>query len=607
MKNLLVILLVMLIGILRPPTNVNADPSGVSFLDSAKVVAQLELDEESVTLQVKVFNGSENSQTLTLDIVNMVDADGVNLPDGVMDEFPMTVQNIAPAGVNSFEVIFRRIPDLSSAYSGELVAYSSDGSIARLPLEINIPSEPVPSFDQPGVNPEYLSELTLNAINLFPSPVSRFLFSLVIPPSFNVSQDYSTAMRTIGLVSGEDGSVAMVQQDGLNVSVHGLAYAGEYKGKVDLKPGEDKGDFSLIVKVRDVFIYALLVLIAGSAVVGWLDHIVKVVRKRDHLKLRLSKLRDKANSTQEQAKKDLSVAWKETLGQEVMSIYSKDDDQTNQPESLLGVEIKNIIDNFNDARSDTEREKWGAEGVEIAKLDLYFVSLRHLNELSQVMFNQEIDLKKRSIPDFEKLPVIMKAQSAYHPRLITVTQNMQKVTDDLNSSAAFLEKFSNLYKLALTLEVKFANSVDDLKQVVDIKKSLLLPTLESIDHLSAKEDQLKELDKKTVRTQDGNNIVANGPSDEVLKPSMDLTSMLDRQTRLLDGLPKDTETVRNQLKSVDRRFALVAGAIALLSGFVATYLADPTYGTTADYITTFIWSTTATALVQIGRHFLPLR
>jgi hypothetical protein len=582
---------------------------GVSFLASGSVGVTFPVGEDQVVLDVSVFNGSQGEQTIALDVVRFLDQTGAGLPPGALESLPAPAV-VGAAQVHTFSLTLKRVDGLSSAYAGELVAYSSDGSLARLAMELKVASPPAAAPDGRGVDPAYLSSLTLKAVKWFPIFLEKWFGSAIETVSFQVAEAYSRPERIVGQVSGENGLAGRVRQAGASIFVEDLTHAGEYSGKLDLLPGQTGGELDLVVKVRDAFYFALLSLIAGLIVAGRLDHLVKVRRPRVQLVLRLAQIREMAVSTQEQALQNLSPAWKDRYGDKVLLIYQPGDEQEEQPKSLLGREMRRIRENFDQAGSDSERQKWGVLGEPVTRLESNVDTLRVAHELSRDAFENLQTAKDLEIPNFDMLPVVIQVLEACHPEPMRRVDELSRKTEKLKTVSAFLGKYVDLYLRVLKLSEKFKNppEQDEVKEVLQQLQSTELNNAGFLERLEGILDRLALTPAVPSFTKAGAGAQpAAGTLSVPARPIIDLSGLLELLKRPRERVSQDSVSIRNLLRDLDNRYAFAAGVIALASGFSVTYLSNPVYGSPADYLNTFLWSTTVSAGIQIARHFLPLK
>jgi len=73
-----------------------------------------------------------------------------------------------------------------------------------------------------------------------------------------------------------------------------------------------------------------------------------------------------------------------------------------------------------------------------------------------------------------------------------------------------------------------------------------------------------------------------------------------------DGQTQDLDALDRHMRRQDRRFAVLSGALVLLSGLSVVYFPNPSFGTMGDYVTALLWATGTAAGLTLARRFAPV-
>jgi hypothetical protein len=162
----------------------------------------------------------------------------------------------------------------------------------------------------------------------------------------------------------------------------------------DLRKGEG-GEVDVTVQVRDACWWATLVLILGLTAAFGIEWFLTRWRPRKNLELLVQRAKERATDLQNHKFDELQ---KYTLGDGTVDRIYLDDDS--QP-SLLKMAGEAVLQEFRNALSDDERQKWGPNGPEMEKIDGYEASLHQLLDkrvqLTKAIhdFRNELDQSER--------------------------------------------------------------------------------------------------------------------------------------------------------------------------------------------------------------------
>ena len=611
-----VISLVALLVLLSPGAAVADD--GVSFLGDQDLTVTLTRDSP-IVLKVKVINSSEVSQDIHLDLVELVNEDSAQIPAGVLpDSLPLTESYIASGGVTTFELGLSYVDGLRGSYTGQLVAYGDDGKLARLGFTLIVEEEPVVKGPAVAVlEPDFLEEVTLLGVNRCPSPLVRFGLSNIAPLTMSVGEALSgTGM--VGSISGDNGVLGRVMRDGTTLRVEDVDRAGEYTGKIDLRPDDKEGGkVTLKVQIRDAVGWPLLVLVAGLLISTGLDRYVNVGRLHKRLQVGLAKLKERADYLQEEAKKALPDDW--PFEGDVYRIYNAD-----AQKGLLAQVAEEMLQTFRSLHSDEERKKWGPDGQEFKRLQGYVDALPGLYSLSRAVAAHYVTLKRQVLHSYpnidpQKVPILEQVEAALRPRLITEASKLESAQEKLKAVSTFVADFLNLYQRITSLS-QLAKEMEHKQRAKALLDALVSEAVTSVDwlvELNATAKRL-ELDIQAGQVRErGESWEFLVAQPEVAKapltvwPLQIVLPQLPDVRRLLGLLPvealseKTSEALDRELRQLDLIYDLISGCIVVVTGLSVLYLGKDGFGSVADYVGVLLWGTALQEGFKLARHLAP--
>jgi hypothetical protein len=576
-------------------------PGRLQFLESREVTLRLPTGQEQVLLRVNVINGSPAPLDITLELARFANEEHVDIPAEAVIGLPQTASQVEAGQLHMFDAGFKQAAGLTGNYTGELVAVGSDGSVARLPIKLEVQSIAAPAQTSPaqGADPIFLEELNRQALNWLPSPLAFFGLSSILPVQLETSRAFASPRRLVGQVAGEDGIVGLVWQEETRLAVWGLQRAGRYSGKVDLQPGVPGGEMKLNVLVRDFPLYALIALAAGLGIAYWLENKVKIERPQLRLKKKLDELNAEALSKQNSFANNPPTHWPEEWG--VFQIYAAPKDW-GEPPSLLACEARKIQQKFRDAEGDAERKKWAADGEEVFRVEGYLYALVTMYTRAGELHDYYRRLKTK-IKNFDSLPVAEQARSAAcADEVFKDKDEFEKAQAGLQKAEEFIEKFYRLYFWLLNLE-EIAQG-DDLSTVINWRENLESKTAANQAYLEVLEKKVQELatEIEVGYAKRSQPIVPGTVEFPSLKPPIEIRTLARAPRELITETPE--ETVK-RLSDLEWRYRLVSGLVVLGTGFYTLYLANATFGSPYDYLYSLLWGTAIGAGFQIARSLFP--
>jgi len=464
-RRVLFLILVTLPFLMAPRSA--AAEGGISFLGDQPLTIVLPDGQADVRHSVKVMNGGDTSQDIYLDLVGLSDEDGAPVPSGVLPGDLLREENVASGEVRTFELTLTRVDGLSGSYTGQLVAYGDDGTVARLVFTLTVEKPEVGVPKIVPLQPDYLDEVTLPGLKRWPCPLSAFGLDCIKPITAPMGEPASEP-QVVGGISGSNGQLGQVVWEGTTLRVEGITRADEYTGKVDLAPDdEEAGEVTLKVQVRDCIIWPVLVLVAGLLISTWLAQQGKVRRPLKRLQIGLAKLKEHAIHLQQEANKALPDNWPAT--RDVYRVYQ----MIERTESgLLYTAAKNVEEAFIEAGSDEERKNWGPDGDEFKRVQGYVDALPGLYTLSRAAAGHYRELKlfvsvHDPVLDFDGLEVAKRVRGVLEPTLIDSAPNLEKLQTELKAASIFVSDFRELHKRLVNLKrlaqgTSYESDVDDL-------------------------------------------------------------------------------------------------------------------------------------------------
>jgi hypothetical protein len=566
----------------------------VAFLDNKAFV--LRAGEPK---RIAVFNGSTGPVTVT------VRASGN--AGRVVSVRPAKLR-LGRAQVGTFTVETQR------PRAGELVAYGTDGTLAR--RSIALPKKPVASTDKaPPTNVEMVGT---NYVP--PTPLTGW-----INPNVVVPEQTFEGLRTpfpetvVGHLASDEGDVASVIRSGNEVSITDVGGAGEYEGTVQLSPEAEPTAVTL--RVRDAWGWALLVLLVGLVLAAGSEAWLSRMRPRRELETRIARLKERCADHFANAKREVPE-FRPMEGETLQRVYL--DDKTS---SLVKNEGERLNEGLHNALSDDERQTWGPSGEKLKALekqeDAYAELLRNCVDLAATYGPLERSVMGPESHELARGPLTQAVEGTLRYHVITTSAEL----DERKAAAAKLRGFVGSF-------VGYFRALENLEQIA-AEKNLTQSQTEAIKMrwnlirtYDGDEADSKEWKKKVndLRQAIGNQQPAANPQDHLLRSAWaeleqedataemagaeirlatTLTSTGDSpQSPLVPPRPRSRE-LRRKLVWADLAFAGVTWPIVVAAGLAVLYFTDPTFGSTGDYLAAFVWGSTAEIALTLLRRLIP--
>lgn len=580
----------------------------LAFATSAScAVAFLEKDPLTPSLgepqAVEVFNGSRGRATVRVK-VNGEARKAVSVRPAKL--------LLGPGQVGTFTVTMNR------AVAGELVAYATDGTLARRTL-----APPKPEIT-PDIAPP--SSIEFAGTNRVPTPLST---RTRIDPRVDVPEqtfdglaaDYPSTV--VGYLSSDQGNVATVTRNGDTVSVSNVDGAGEYTGKVQLSADADPTDATL--RVRDSWGWALLVLIVGLFIAALSESWLSRLRPKRELATRIARLKERCTDLCSTAS-DEARLHRGSVGS-LQRIY---DDGGGKP-SLLQTDGDRLSEGLNNALSDEERKNWGPAGEKLKALeqqeDTYAELLRNCVDVATLYGDLEKGLTENHFEEeaLARAPLTETMNRALADRVIKTSAELEEREASAKNLRKAVVSFVDLYGRLAALEREAQRkNLSALQARALTERHRLISTYDEDES----EESLKEWDKKVdeLRREIVEHDTAMHPRPKELEAAMErltspeedamaeefgpfvgpaaLTSSGDSPLELLLP-PRQSRYLRRKLGVADVVFALVTWPIVIGAGLALLYFKNPTFGLPGDYLAAFVWGTTGEIALTLLRRLVP--
>ncbi|HYG96290.1 MAG TPA: hypothetical protein VD741_04190, partial [Solirubrobacterales bacterium] len=310
------------------PAAVNGSqpPPTVSFLDQRPLKVKLSKLEEDEGLKVSIHNGGGIKQLLTLRIRGLEESENPQAQGLLSSKEAFSKGLVEPGGTAEITIPLtnQQAEATGDAAEAELVASGQRGGLARQSVTILFEDkeEGGKSVETPAeknvLRPERAVAVTLDAVNLLPSPFSRttslLLFvaiasilllllvrnqmqrwisllplvvgvlafvsvvgavvalakgdiwdqpsaNSILPRKIKVAEGVDPG--NVGTAASKSGKIAqLVVADG-ELRPVGLEAADSYSGTYDLTPKDEEGSATATINVRDFWIYAVLMIFLG--------------------------------------------------------------------------------------------------------------------------------------------------------------------------------------------------------------------------------------------------------------------------------------------------------------------------------------------------------
>lgn len=572
----------------------------IRFVDSGALVINVPVGQTSVSISASVFNGTTESQLVTLDLVGVTgtgtDPSAQRLPGAPT---PLAASRVAAGTVADLQAAIELPATATGSYAGRLVIYADDGSLDRREFKLNVAAPPSsPSAANTLARP-LPATLRLSAWSLVPSPIAWVLpgdSALVGLP------DITSAESVAAPLAGTDAIGRLGVDDG-RLAVSGIDAAGEYSGTITVGAGDTKETTAVTVSVADMILYPLIVLVIGLRIAARIDDFLTRRRPRARLEVDLTTEQERTQQAQSEMFDWLSAlppdGWP-SPDRRPIQIFDPAD-----PKSLLASEAANALDEFDRAESAEERDKrWSVPyGTELLRIQKYRHDLAVCYDLGRrEMSPRFAELRWRLPANGGSMPVFAALADAWAGTVITAPESFTARIEAIDTSMTLLKEFMRLERETLRVAADAKAAGDAFVQRANAERELLLGEGADAKMLAEIDTRLRALRREIVEASPGN-LVADGEAELVPAP-LDLDRFRERLAPPVREAA--SATLRQRLKD-DEWWVNTAIALFVVLSWVATvYLVNGKFGSLADYLGALLYGITLTELLKLASR-LPLR
>jgi hypothetical protein len=409
MKGIVATLVVVSVLVPAPPRSVRADE--VEFLDTRPIVIDLDTADVGDRWRVPVLDDQPGTgHRLALHLV-FQPADVFGAAD--------VVRTGNQGDVLDFVVQLR---DRSEG-SGELVVVSG-GSIARRSISTVFGGR---------TSAVSVSSLQFAGVRLVPLTAWVRTGALAVRDAPGAEPPGIPVPRRIGVMTSGRGDTADVVRTGDEFFIQGADRTGEYTGSVDLAPNRPGGEAQATLRVRDLFVWPLLVLLLGLVIVHLLDRYQNRLRPRRLLELRLARLRDRARAIE----RETDLAWR------VCALPG-------EPGLVLDTLVADALATTGPAMTEAEAADWEPDGVQFRRLVGLVDAFGELAERHRLLAGERARAEASFAPADRDRGRAALAESRLHVatrgRALMSALELKDAADELAAAVAYVRGFQEVYR-----------------------------------------------------------------------------------------------------------------------------------------------------------------
>jgi hypothetical protein len=586
----------------------------ISFLDTRDLVVVMTPHENKLTVGIDVLSAGD--ETITLRLIEVGDSNGRPVSSASLVPVSPAPQIKGKGQIATFLLEIKRPPQ-PGTYSGQVVAYTGEGVLIRRTFRLVVEQNAtVPA----RVVPDFLEQIPMNGVNWGFSPVHFGPFQVGPFTLGNISVDpvplpsgYPPDGTVLGSVAG-NGGIGWVAKAEAGMTVEGLRQAGEYTGKIDLRPGASGGQSKLTVRIRDVIIWPLILLGLGLGASLIVDRYLTKSRPMMRLKVGIRELEEKALQKQdEEAKVRGSKYAGEPFRSAIYRIYK----QGSEEEGLLAKAASNLLDKFEQAESDEERKKWGPGGDELERLSEYLDKLEKMYTTSRTIADDYLAMHAAVGENFKVLPVAVATSDTLSHDVIPDETKFAELQDELSSASGFMSAFAILHvRIQDLLEKHPGNAQLEAK-----RRELLSPATRNADRVTSLAKEVEQVASTlgtakvrvfgaeeyiNLRSNRFQGLLERGDLDESLLSVLNIAATPDHFSPVRSQRPATSDDLKKKLTADDRGFQIFTIIVALLTGLWSLYFPNATFGSSVvDYLGIFLWGIGIDQTLKLVRRLGP--
>jgi hypothetical protein len=563
----------------------------VQFIDQNPISVGL---KAGATTSVEVFNGSARPQNLGLRVLGASNGEFAVTPGGG--------NTTGPGDSRTFSIVLNKPPKVAADRT--LLATSSDGTAARLALRIGSPAPPALSLPK--------------SLDLGTGDVGDTR-TVAVPelPAVKIS----TPVGRLYTTGGE--RVLVTVERGRKLKVAAPHANGTYTGDVNVDGATKGGIITLTVQAKDGLLLPLIALLGGIAVGFIVEWWLTRWRPRSLLDRRLGRLIDAAESRRERLdatmKRLFAASRPENLEIPEGRSWAVPQIVTTDIEQIMRYHLtragKDLETRLQSARTDPERALFGPDGDAYKALltdaDTYAALVGDLREAASIVRSDLEDLRDQG-------PVALRTLFDFECRdwIIGDENDLAARRDAATALKAAAEKFAE-YRRRLQRAIDDPTADPELVKKLIAHRRLLQATFRGdSDQIDWWDEALPKLEAELEA------LISPPPSaaGAAEQPQITLTQAPTALTARPELGPTPAAAAAEPeppwpanhgvLRTTDfGRVGTLIGIINLLivaaAGLSVGYLANATFGSTADYVTLALWGSTATAGLALVRRLLP--
>jgi hypothetical protein len=556
---------------------------------------------------------ADANATVTVQIANIKDAAGSpvtgvpGLPNLVVRDAPAL-----PGVVLDLPIVAWPATTTSPSYSAELVATSSRGGLARLPLTVKFPgvqeatvtSGPVAVLRKPVGDP-----VEISATKLVPTLVAQ-PFGIKEPwfdtPSISVAPDLANG--TIGTLQSATGDVAEAaivlpspQGSGLpELRVTGYRSADVYSGKFEAGAGDTATTTTIKLSVRDNIVWAAVALLIGLYLATKLESFLGQDRPRRRFRLFLAKEQDRAAQLVMDQRRQFANIAPAIRPKSPIKIFARG--RRGRATGLLATAATRALDDFDSAWSRADRDKkWSPQGDGALAYSKYVDTLGQIAARVRDTSGIVTDLARYADAEpITQMPAVAAARTAVAGVLI-------ESPEDLDAKG---KSVTDAMPLLLILVAAFEREADYRRQLTELEKPVT-----TLDPIKARLDGVDVRDTAAVASivteLDEAFAAIVRPKPNVARPNDGLAAGMINGFApdvYVEGVPatepfESSDVIAAVLRDRERRYALLSAGLVLGTGLSLLYFTDSSWGSMGDYLAALVWGTTVGAGLQLAKGF----
>jgi hypothetical protein len=564
-------------------------PPATEFLDDRTLVLTVTPAGEFPVTDITLLNKADHAVQLTVTVVGLRSTTvpaTAEIP--VIEPAAASTDGSLAAGATWSPPMKLKVPSgARGTYSGRLVAYGSDGSIARRDFTVV-----VLSHDAGDVLREPLGDITIQS--------ERLPFTTPDAATFRIDPDITSRLISTSLVDAEGRLASMTIHPDGRISLS-APDRGAFKGAIARKAVADETAPTKLAgvtwNIKDGWLLAAVLLAMGIGLALVLEWWTTDVLPRKSLDGRLDLQKSAAANHREDHQR-----WMASV--ETWPAPDRKAPRIDGPKSLMEGASKRAIEDFDDTPAlDKRLEKWGAGGLEFLKVVGFVDS-----------YSATLGLRKAIVSGWNRL--LNSTPAAYRDKL-QLSQIFRRVAEALEIELISSEARLNAAKASFeTLDSKLSafNAVADyLIQVA------ALPTTDP-DHQQKVNRLWEELTTRSGLVPDELLAIQKKADDlasarplrarQAVRPADALVATATfKPPPAVETLPnaeallEKSAKVRESLQAWNLIFGVVIVAVVFIVGFTSQYIANVTFGSLADYLGILVWSfvgVSAAQLIKLG-------